>query len=284
VQFRTLLLVYLVCSGYTAFVQAENLLPSRVPPLETGTLMIVGGGDELDVLQDAFLELAGGRSADIVHIPTATQHFESERDDPAEYGYWHSLPAKSFQFLHTRDPREAESADFVRPLSAATGVWIGGGAQANLARIYGASELPRHLKEVLARGGVVAGTSAGASILSQTMISDQTPRGLEAAHGFALCPLTVVDCHFTKRQRVNRMLRMLETFPTHNGIGVDDNTALVVRQGTATVIGQGTVTLFATGTAASSPERIVLRAGQSVSLPRLPALPMPAPDTSLARE
>jgi cyanophycinase len=234
-----------------------------------GALLIIGGGVQLDPIYDAFYELAGGDAARIAYIPTATQYFEELVEDPNEFRVWRERPSESFTFVHTRDRHTAEAHAFAEPVRRATGAWIGGGSQAKLTEIYGDTPLMSELHALVARGGVVAGNSAGASIMSQIMIADQHERGIVAGQGFALCPATVIDCHFSERRRVPRLLRMLEAYPDHSGIGIDEDTALLVQGDRAIVIGKGSVTFFARRPGSSDISQVALRAGEKYDLRNL---------------
>jgi cyanophycinase len=235
---QTLIVGFLTFIGWT--------LPAFATAAEPGAVMIIGGGPTPTEIYEAFFALAGGTESHLIHIPTATDRFEAITDKQDYYSEWTQRPAKSFQFLHTRSRYEAETATFAEPLARASGVWIGGGDQNNLSRIYGHTPVLAGLYDVVRRGGVVAGTSSGASIMSEIMISDETEHGLSVGYGFAMCRDTLVDCHFTERGRLPRMLRFVQSYPRYAGIGVDEKTALILQGERATVIGQGRAWFFYT--------------------------------------
>ncbi len=248
---------------------ASATLPDDLGSEPSGALIIIGGNSTPAEVYTAFFELAGGSQAHLIHIPTATQRFEAIADKDDYYSAWTQCPQQSFSFLHTRSREEAATEEFSRPLQRATGVWIGGGDQNHLADIYGGTPVTTELRGVIRRGGVVAGTSSGASILSRVMVSDENEHSLRVALGFSLCENSIVDCHFTERERMPRMLRMLERYPQHQGIGVDEQTALVLRGDHATVLGKGTATFFCSHQTISLSRQRVLRAGESLTLSEL---------------
>ena len=163
--------------------------PPRPPG---GAILAHGGGGVSDDVRARFLDLAGGRQARLVVIPTAAD----DADDPAAAARfvepWRRAGAVSVRLLHTRDRATADTPAFVRPLAEATGAWIGGGLQARLADTYAGTEVERQLQALVRRGGVVGGTSAGASILTRVMVVSGRDEPVEG-RGFDLLPGAVVD-------------------------------------------------------------------------------------------
>jgi cyanophycinase len=124
-------------------------------------------------------------------------------------------------------------------LRQATGVWISGGDQSRLTALYGGTRVERELAKVLRRGGVVGGTSAGASVVSAVMMAGEGKTG----QGFGLLADAIVDQHFSNRHRLPRLLGILKTHPGQLGIGIDEQTAVVIRGKEVTVLGNATVTV-----------------------------------------
>jgi len=135
-----------------------------------GSLVIMGGGKMTDGIRDRFLELAGGKKARLVVIPTASAGAD-QPEVSSSYVFWQGQNVASVNVLHTRDRHRADDPAFVEPLTHATGVWLGGGDQSKLAEAYLNTAVLRELYKLLDRGGVIGGTSAGASIMSSTMIT-----------------------------------------------------------------------------------------------------------------
>lgn len=215
-------------------------------PASEGALIIVGGGPTAPEVYDEFMRLAGGKDAHLVHIPTATSRFESIPNLREYYNEWFDRHPQSVHFLHTRDRNVAQRAEFAAPLAKASGVWIGGGDQNKLTEIYSGTPVVAAIHEVVARGGVVAGTSSGAAIMSDAMICDETYTDLVVGRGFALCPKAVVDPHLSQRGRIERVMRVLDRKRDHIGIGVDEKTALVIQGDRVRVLGKGHVSFFVT--------------------------------------
>jgi cyanophycinase len=201
-----------------------------------GSLVLMGGGKMTDAVRRRFLELAGGKEARLVVIPSA-----SARPDAAarSLALWRTARVKSVRVLHATGRRQADDHRFSGPLRQATGVWISGGDQSRLAALYGGTGVERELTQVLKRGGVVGGTSAGASVVSRVMIAGTGRTG----KGFGLVAGAVVDQHFSNRRRLPRLLDILHRHPDQVGIGIDEATAVVIRGGEVEVIGNGTVTV-----------------------------------------
>ena len=151
--------------------------------------------------------------------------------------------------LHTRDRRTADDPAFSELLTTAGGVWFGGGRQWRFVDAYEGTLTQRRFHEVLARGGAVGGSSAGASIQGEYM-----PRGhplgntVVAAEGyergFGFLPGVAVDQHFFARKRTADMTGLMKLYPHILGVGIDEGTALVVRGSTAEVIGRTKVAFY----------------------------------------
>jgi cyanophycinase len=211
-------------------------------PLQVGagTLLVVGGGGTPPVVHDLFFHLAGGAAARVLHIPSATGMFDEIEDKRAYYCEFYDRNPASFAFLHTYDRAVAETRAFAAPLDQATGVWMGGGSQSRLAELFQGTEVVAGLHRLLARGGVVAGTSSGTAIVSDAMICcGYGYEEIEFGPGFSLYPGAVVDPHFSGRRRQKRMGRAMLRRPDLVGIGIDEQTALVVQGGSAGVVGFG---------------------------------------------
>jgi cyanophycinase len=204
-----------------------------------GSLVLVGGGATPEVILDRFLQLAGGKHAHLVVIPTAS--IKADRPDQLKsFGYWRAQDVASVVLLHTRKREQANDREFTKALQDATGVWISGGDQSKLVEAYRGTVVERELHHLMARGGVVGGTSAGAAVMSSVMITGgNTAPQVDA--GFGLLPGVVVDQHLMRRNRVPRLLSALTTHPGYFGLGIDEQTAVVVKGHTLTVLGDATV-------------------------------------------
>ncbi len=232
-----------------------------------GSLVIVGGGSTPQAVRERFLALAGGKKAHLVIIPTAS----ARADSPAllrRFGYWKSKDVASCVLLHTRRREQANDLAFVRPLQEATGVWLSGGDQSKLVEAYGGTLVERELHEVLARGGVIGGTSAGAAVMSAIMITG----GYPAAHvgtGFNFLSGVVVDTHFDRRHREPRLLGVLTTHPDCLGLGIDERTAVILHGPSLEVLGDRSVRLCLVGSKAADGQWLTLQRGDHANLAEL---------------
>ncbi len=225
--------------AYSAAASARMADGPIVAPHKGGSLLICGGGKMPTQVRQRFLDLAGGPAAKIVVIPTAHTAADSTRADAIYLDPWRDLGARVSMF-HTRSRDQANDPEFVKTLSEATGVWISGGMQSNLARAYGGTEVERQLKKILDRGGVIGGTSAGAAIMTRVMIVSGRKQAVEGL-GFDLFPNAVVDQHFLKRKRMDRLMGLLGNHPELLGFGIDEATALLVQGNRLSVLGDSYV-------------------------------------------
>jgi cyanophycinase len=153
--------------------------------------------------------------------------------------------------LHTRNPKEADVPEFSEVLTKAGGVWFSGGRQWRFVDAYEGTLTEKRFHEVLARGGAIGGSSAGASIQSEYM-----PRGHPLGntvmavegyeHGFGFLPGCAVDQHFFARKRTADMTGLMKLHPQYLGIGLDEGTAIVVSGSVAEVVGKTKVAFYDT--------------------------------------
>jgi cyanophycinase len=233
-----MVLVMAACSSASAQ-SPENPLGMCATP---GALMLCGGGRMSEDVYREFLRLAGGEDAHIVLIPSAIE-FSSPEAVRRRYSGWLGYNVASFTFLDAKSREEADTEAFAAPLKRATGVWIGGGSQGRLANLYNGTKTEAALKEVLERGGIVGGTSAGASIVSSCMIRHGSSTEAVCDQGLGLLAHCVVDQHFSQRNRLERLLGVLEKHQAQLGIGIDEETAVLVREDRLKVIGASRATI-----------------------------------------
>jgi cyanophycinase len=223
-----------------------GLTAQQVGPAN-GSLVIVGGGLRDQAIVERFIQLAGGDDVPIVVIPTAG---EDDRYDPSWQGLrqLQAAGARNLTVLHTRDRNVANTPAFVAPLKSARGVFFPGGRQWRLADAYLNTLTQTELLNVLARGGVIGGTSAGATILGSYLVRGDTRNNaiMMGDHevGFGFVRNVAVDQHLLRRNRQFDLLGVIEKRPELLGIGLDENTAIVVRGDTAEVIGQSYVAIY----------------------------------------
>lgn len=240
----------LVLAGALLLPGSSTALHAQSPPVvgpENGTLVVVGGAMRDPAIYARFIELAGGPDAPIVYIPTAGGG--EEYDDRCScLSAWHENGARNIRVLHTWDREEADSEAFVAPLREASGVFFGGGRQWRLVDAYGGTRTEEAIREVLERGGVVGGSSAGASIQGSFLVRGDTETNTvmmgDHQEGFGYLRGVGIDQHVLQRNRHFDLLEVVEAHPELLGIGIDENTALVVQGDQADVIGESYVLIY----------------------------------------
>lgn len=222
----------------------------RAPIVENGTLIIIGGGGSPRGASSEFIKLAGGvKNAKLVYIPCSENEDVGKRQGVVER--WKRAGVKNATFIHTKDRNRANSdEEFLKPLREATGIYFGGGRQWNFSDSYYGTEAHRLMKEVLKRGGVIMGSSAGASIQGR-YLARATPIGNTKimAFGYERGGLgfldgVAIDQHFAQRNRFRDMTELMKRHPQLLGIGIDESTAIVVKKSKAQVIGRGKVHFY----------------------------------------
>lgn len=211
-----------------------------------GAVIAAGGGDLDPRIYQRFVELAGGEDARIVLIPTAGTEF-GRHDGWTAIEELRSVGVKRLEVLHTRSKDIADMPAFGAPLDDATGVWFSGGHQWRLVDVYLDTETHRALERVLARGGVIGGSSAGASALASFLLRGGEHNGeivaSERAEGFGFLRGVAVDQHLLQRGRENEMFEVLRREPLLLGIGLNEGSAIVVAGDLARVMG-GDVAIY----------------------------------------
>lgn len=240
-------------------------VPAQAPATagpERGTLVLVGGGAHLvggggnPALLQKFVQLAGGSGARIVVIPTPfpDDYLTPEGLEKLRVGAQELMGVDHVTVMHTRDRKQADKEEFVAPLRQATGVWIPGGKDAYLIDAYVGTRLETEIKALLARGGVVGGSSAGAVIQGSLVIdatvvdSPESPGGktlhVDAARaGWGLLTNSMAEPHWNTRYRVD-LSPVLAPHPGLMGIAIDEDAAAIVQGNRLEVFGDGHVGIF----------------------------------------
>ena len=210
--------------------------------VDSGTLLLAGGGSISGDILNRFVALAGADRADIVVLPTAAP-------DPIPEQQWiatafRGAGAGSVTVLLDRDRNAVESKEFLAAIRRGTGIWFGGGRQWRFVDAYEGTKALDAMRGVLERGGIIGGSSAGASIQGDYLARGNPlgnwnimAEGYE--RGFAFFPGTAVDQHFSQRKRLPELQALVKKHPTVLGVGIDEGTAIVVTADQAETIGAG---------------------------------------------
>src|SRR3954469_13658701 len=230
-------------AGQTPFRPASPSAPTKVGAPK-GTVMVVGGGAMGPEIYARFIEAAGGPDALIIDVPNAGGADSYGQDGPGTRG-WKAAGAKNVHVLFTKDRKIADADSFVAVIKKAGGVWFEGGRQYHLVEDYGGTKTEAAFRDVLARGGVIGGSSAGASILGDFLVRgapSQNNRIMDYPgyeKGFAYLRNVGIDQHVVARERLPDLAdSILTKYPKLLGISEDEGTAWVVRGDTATIIGR----------------------------------------------
>jgi len=237
------LLALLGVGSSTSPLHAQEIGPSN------GSLVVVGGALRDTTIVRRFLDLAGGIHQPIVVIPTAGGGPDEDYNEFwAGIRMFQRLGATDITVLHTYDPEVADTEEFVAPLREAAGVWFGGGRQWRLADSYLGNRTHHELWQVLERGGVIGGSSAGASIQGSYLVrgDSETNTVMMGDHveGLGFLKGVGIDQHLLMRNRQFDMIEVIQARPDLLGIGLDENTAIVVQGDNFTVMGQGYVAIY----------------------------------------
>ena len=219
-----------------------------------GTLVIVGGGNLTGSgINEKFIELAGGPEKNFVIVPTAGGNRNAEGqlvpyDEQRIIAPWIRLGLKNVRMLHTHDPKVADTEEFAKVLRDATAVWFDGGRQWNIVDSYAGTLTYREFHKVLERGGVIGGSSAGATIQGDYLVRGDTsgPNIVmteEKNHqkGFEFLRKVAIDQHINARNRWDDIIPVIQKMPNLLGIGLSEGTAIIVTGDTFEVMGKAQV-------------------------------------------
>ncbi len=222
----------------------------------TGTLFIVGGNmSEQFGVPQKFIALAGGPTKKFVIVPTNGGNRNADGtvkvyQPDVVLAPWRKRGLTNVVMLHTWDPKVADSEAFVQPLRDADAVWFDGGRQWNMVDAYANTRTLKELWNVLGRGGVIAGTSAGATIQGDYLVRGDTASAdvmmtSEPSHqrGFAFLRRSAIDQHINARSRWDDLIPVIKKFPQYLGLGLSEDTAIVVTGDRFEVMGRWKVTV-----------------------------------------
>jgi cyanophycinase len=214
-----------------------------------GKLVLIGGACEPDgAALAAFLEVCGGRDGGkIVGLTTASADPEGSARSWLDAFRTAGATNVEIPILDRRD--RAQDRRIVSMIEQADGIFLGGGDQVHLVATVGGSRVDRAIREAYARGATVCGTSAGAAALTETILAGGEPDEygqMQAVHlgpGFGLLGFrAMIDTHFTQRRRLQRLFMVIAQNPELLGLGIDEDTAMVVEGHLGKVVGRGSVT------------------------------------------
>ncbi|MCP4850050.1 MAG: cyanophycinase [Verrucomicrobiaceae bacterium] len=235
---------------FAALARSREAFPANNPPspvVTRGALIIIGGGAMPQGIVAEFIEKAGGDKASIVVLPTAMPDPVAEKSSIADA--FRRAGAEKVTVLTGRTLKQVESDEYLGVLGKATGIWFGGGRQWRFADAYLDTRALDLMHDILARGGVIMGSSAGASIQAdylaranplgnREIIAEGYERGLGFIKGVA------IDQHFSQRKRFKDMSLLVTRYPQLLGIGIDEGTALIVEGEVGRISGKGSVHFY----------------------------------------
>ena len=217
----------------------------------SGNLLIIGGAEDKEKdckILKYFFQQAGGRDSRICVITVASDKAE-EAGEPYEE-LFKRFGCQDLEIINIRTRKDAESQEKVDKLTRSSGIFFTGGDQLRITAMIGGSAVGRTLQHLYERKVIIGGTSAGASVMSETMIiggAGDTPGEdlIKMAPGLGLLKGVIIDQHFAQRGRIGRLLTAVALNPYILGIGIDEDTSVHVKgDGKIKVIGRGTALIL----------------------------------------
>ncbi|MGD9345042.1 MAG: cyanophycinase [Candidatus Aminicenantes bacterium] len=233
------------------------VFPFVISASPQGHLFIVGGGKRPEEMMKKFIALAEGfRSGKIIILPMASS--VPEEVGPEQSLQLKNYGAKNVEF-HILSREDAQNPESIKLFEDIGGIFFSGGVQSRLADVLLDTPVHKILIDLYKAGGVIGGTSAGAAVMSEIMITGDEKRKVEEDHafetieadnivtarGFGLIKTAVIDQHFVRRKRHNRLISLVAENPGLLGIGIDESTAIIVNpDDTFDVIGERSVIVY----------------------------------------
>lgn len=254
------------------------LLGFTLDVLAQGSLFIIGGGKRPPMMMKKLVSESGlDKSGYGIILPQS-----SEEPDTSAFYAARSLTeggAKSLTtfFFSSGDSLRSTQLDSLRKAAL---IFITGGDQNRFMSAVGGTPAEKAIMDCYQRGGMIAGTSAGAAVMSRIMITGRELRypnadedsfrtiekdNIETARGLGLLKSTIIDQHFLKRKRMNRLVTAVLENPGQLGVGIDESTAILVRKNQATVIGESQVVLLRLNTKLFSDKRSLI-GGRNIAM------------------
>lgn len=215
-----------------------------------GALVIVGGNLKDQAIYERFIALAGGRDANFIIVPTAGGNKTNDGQvrvykEEEVVAPWKKMGLKNVKMLHTADPKVADTEGFVQDLRNANAVWFNGGRQWNIVDSYANTLTYKEFHKVLERGGVIGGSSAGATIQGTYLVrgavsGSEVVMAPEPEHQWAFSFLrrSAIDQHINARNRWDDLIPVIKKYPELLGIGLSEDTAIIVQGDKFEVMGK----------------------------------------------
>ena len=237
------LLSMILCSAiFTTVIAQENPFYNK-----KGKLIIIGGGAIPDSLFSFFANYCGGKDQSVVYIPTATTD-EAYIKKGEHLIKFTSQGFNNLSTIHTRNKKEADDPKNIALMRNAKGLYFGGGDQQLIADAYAGTKLYDEMIALLDRGGVIMGTSAGATIMGFLMVGGDARDDLSKKYtlnpAFSFMTNTALDQHVLARNRQFDLIPVIEHYPGTLGIGLDESTAIIVEAGQFNVWGKSYAMLY----------------------------------------
>jgi cyanophycinase len=238
---RTRLLLVLAVLALTASGPLAQTADTPEYGPAKGTLVIVGGGNLTGSgIEEKFIELAGGKDRNFIIVPTAGGNRNADGsliayEEQKIIAPWVKLGLTHVRMLHTADPKVADTEEFAKVLRDANAVWFNGGRQWNVVDSYANTLTYREFHKVLERGGVIGGSSAGATIQGDYLVRGDTsgPNVMMTAEpthqkAFQFLRKVAIDQHINTRNRWDDLIPVIKKYPDLLGIGLSEATAIIV--------------------------------------------------------
>jgi len=213
---------------------------------DPGVLIAIGGHEDKDGERAILKEVAGRVNGGVLVLATVASREPRSYVEMYEKAF-EDLGVKELRELYIDERAQASDPDKLALFDEASGVFFTGGDQLRISSQVGDTPVENRVRELLRRGGVVAGTSAGASMMSETMLvrgsSSESYRigDLHMAPGLGLVRDMIIDQHFAERGRIGRLLGAVAHNPRVLGVGIDEDTGAIMEGDVLRVIGRGAV-------------------------------------------
>lgn len=221
---------------------------------DKGALVIIGGGERPDYIIKKIVDLAGGKNAKILIIPMASSIAEEVGKEQKKEFEKYSPSSVEYLIFENKN---ADNSYNIQKIKEATGIFFSGGDQNKLIKSLKNTKFFEYLKDIYyKKSGVISGTSAGAAVMSKIMITGNELKNkenefnsimknnVETSEGFGFVENIIIDQHFIKRKRQNRLLSISLENPNISCVGIDESTSIIVKDSNFQVLGESIVQIY----------------------------------------
>ncbi len=248
-SFSRFIMIFIISVSVILTCSLNQLSAKTLKPVKRGHLVLIGGGSKPLPVMNKFVELSGGKNANILIFPTA-----SGEPDTGEYYinlFKEQLHCKNIKIIDIKSRKDSSNPQYINLIRNAGGIFFSGGDQSKITKALLDTPAKKELDLFFSNGGVIGGTSAGTACMSSIMLTGEGNKTVIRKHniklvpGMSYFPGVIVDQHFVARKRQNRLINAILDNPLMIGVGIEEATAVWLKPDLEmSILGEGWVFIY----------------------------------------